>query len=80
MREHGGWGDFEWKIIKILDENTSDELLRLLEQTYIDELKPTLNSNNSYIKEDKVLYMKTYLKAWNKKNPTYHKEYYKNKK
>ena len=48
IRQNGGWDNFNMEAIQVSDYETKQEALRD-EQTFINNLKPTLNVNNAII-------------------------------
>jgi len=57
IRNNGGFGNFYIDVIKKVACKNKTEL-RIIEQHYIDELKPTLNNYNAYISREDELKIK----------------------
>ena len=78
IRANGGWENFEMiQIASVWDKAT--KTLFQIEQDYIDQYKPNLNTLRAYRSEecDKQHREnnKEYYKEWRDKNKEYHKEY-----
>lgn len=82
--EYGGWDAVKIVLIQDITCTSKDELIRE-EQRYIDELKPSLNTNLAtiYTKYDSLQqYTCEYSKTWRENNKSsisdYRKQYYQN--
>ena len=64
IRDSGGYENWEMQVIKLYKCETKRELVKE-EQKYIDELKPSLNTDNAYSTEE---YNKEIKKKWQQDN------------
>ena len=76
INSEGGWDNFDKFILEECDKNISRCELKILEQEYINILKPLMNKNKAHlIIEDVLLYRRQYYNNYNKINYERMKEY-----
>ena len=79
IRDNDGFQNWDMILIENISCNNKRELEQI-ERKYIDELKPSLNSNKSYrTKDEKKEYHKEYNKEYNQNNKEYLKKLHKEK-
>ena len=73
MRENGGWLNFKMTIIdRVIVE--SDEELRIIEQDWIDTIKPNLNTKKAYITKKEININRVQIIQCDHCNKTYTKD------
>ena len=73
IRDNGGWENWNYKIIH-QEKDLSRKEAKIREQSFIDDLKPSLNTRNAFT--DKKEYDKKYNEEHKEEIKEYHKNYY----